>query len=102
MTLLEFVRFLRHNVRLIALMTLIGLAAAAGYAYLQPVVYESSATGIVVAGDASTVGGAMSGTALAQQRAETYAALASTSAVRERALASPEIQAQRRGHGLDR
>ena len=93
-TLLEFVRFLRHNVRLIALMTLIGLAAAAGYAYLQPVVYESSATGIVVAGDASTVGGAMSGTALAQQRAETYAALASTSAVRERALASPEIQAQ--------
>ena len=93
MTLLEFVRFLRHSARVIAVTTLIGVAAAAGYAFLQPVVYQSTATGIVVAGDSSTVGGAMSGSALAQQRAETYSALASTSAVRDRALASPEIQA---------
>ncbi|MHA6523084.1 tyrosine-protein kinase domain-containing protein [Tessaracoccus sp. G1721] len=93
MTLLEFVRFLRHNATIIALLTVVGLLTAAGYAFLQPVVYQSSATGIVVAGDSSTVGGAMSGTALAQQRAETYAALASTSAVFERAVASPEIQA---------
>ena len=93
MTLLEFVRFLRHNAAIIAAITGVGLLMAAGYAALQPITYQSSATGIVVAGDSSTVGGAMSGTALAQQRAETYSALASTSAVRDRTLASPEIQA---------
>ena len=92
-TLLEFVRFLRHNATIIAALTVVGLLAAAGFAFVQPVTYQSSATGIVVAGDSSTVGGAMSGTALAQQRAETYAALASTSAVFDRAVASPEVQA---------
>ena len=93
MTLIEFVRFLRHDARLIAVMTLLGLVVAAGYAYLQPVVYRSSATGIVVAGDNTSVGGAMSGSALAQQRAAVYVALAGTAAVRDRAAQSPAIQA---------
>lgn len=91
MTLLEFVRFLRHNALLIIAMTLLGLGAAAGYAYLQPVVYASSATAIVVAGDNTSVGGAMSGSALAQQRAAVYAALAGTGAVRDRVAASEEV-----------
>lgn len=94
MTLLDLARLLRYNLKLIVVMTLLGLAAAAGYAYLQPVVYGSQATGIVVAGDASTVGGAMSGSALSQQRAATYVALANTSAVWARVVQYPEIQAQ--------
>lgn len=91
-TLIEFVRFLRHDARLIAIMTLLGIVAAAGYAYLQPVVYQSSATGIIVAGDNTSVGGAMSGSALAQQRAAVYVALAGTAAVRDRAAEAPSIQ----------
>ncbi|MHA6513114.1 tyrosine-protein kinase domain-containing protein [Tessaracoccus sp. Z1128] len=94
MTLLEFVRFLRHSALLIVLMTLLGLGASAAYAYVQPVVYQSSATGIVVAGDNTSVGGAMSGSALSQQRAAVYAALAGTGAVRDRAIQSPELQAE--------
>ena len=66
MTLLEFARFLRHNFRYLVLLPLLGLVVAAGYAYLQPVVYQSVATGIVVAGDNTSVGGAMSGHAPGQ------------------------------------
>lgn len=93
MTVLDFYRFLRHNFVPLILLTMAGLFLAAAYAYLQPVVYKSTATGIVVAGDNTTVGGAMSGSSLAKQRASTYASLINTSAVRQRVMAQPEIQA---------
>ena len=93
MTVLDFYRFLRHNFRVLILFTLAGLLFGAAYAFAQPVVYQSYATGIVTAGDNSTVGGALSGSALATQRAAIYLTLIETDAVRQRVAAQPEIQA---------
>lgn len=93
MTVLDFYRFLRHNARILILFTLAGLLFGAAYAVSRPVVYQSFATGIVVAGDNSSIGGAMSGNTLANQRAAMYLNLIGTSAVRERIAAQPEIQA---------
>ena len=93
MTVLDFVRLLRHNLLVLIGATLLGLGAAAVYAYLQPVVYQSSAQGVVVAGDNTSIGGAMSGSALAQQRAGVYASLIGTQAVRQRVAETPEVQA---------
>ena len=93
MTVLDFYRFLRHNALILALFTLAGLLFGAAYAMAQPTVYQAYATGIVVAGDNTSVGGAMSGNALAKQRAAVYLSIVDTSAVRSRVQAQPEIQA---------
>lgn len=84
---------MRHNLKLIVLCTLLGVGAAAGYAALQPVIYKSSTTGAVVAGDSSSVGSAMSGSALAQQKATAYISLIDSAAVWNRVAANPTIKA---------
>lgn len=83
MTIAEFFRLSRHSWLQLLAATLLGLAAAAGYSFLQPVLYSSTATGYVVAGSGETVGSASSAMALAQAKASSYVPLATSERVRQ-------------------
>ena len=84
MTVVEFFRLLRSNWKVLVIASLVGLALAGAYIVTRPVVYAASSTGMVVAGDSLSAAGAMSGTEVAQQRANAYLALLNTSSVAER------------------
>lgn len=93
MTLLDFVRLTRHNLALILACIGLGGLVATGYAATRPVVYQSTATGVVIAGDPTSIGSAMSGNGLATQRASSYVALIGSKGVWERVAKDPEIVA---------
>lgn len=93
MTLLELVRLVRHNFLTIALCTILGGLIGAAYAYTRPQEFQSTSFGVVVGGSADSLGGASSGSALAQQRASAYASLMDTTAVWGRIVNDPEVQA---------
>lgn len=93
MTLLDLLRILRTNKFLIALTTLVGILAAALYSLLQPVYYQSTATGVVVAGGNSDLGSSQSGQNLAARKADGYVQLLNTQQVRDRIAEFDEIKA---------
>lgn len=84
MDLLELWGLARRNWLLLLASLLGGLALAAGYSYVQPVLYSATATGYVVAGNSATVGDAFAGSNLAAEKAETYLPLVKSQAVAER------------------
>lgn len=84
MTVIDLVRLLRRNLMLLIVCGLVGLAVAAAYIFTRPVQYVASSTAMVVAGDSSSVGGAMSGNTIAQQRASAYSTLIGSAAVDNR------------------
>ncbi|WP_370894796.1 polysaccharide biosynthesis tyrosine autokinase [Janibacter sp. GXQ6167] len=81
MTVLDFVRLTRTNLKVIVLMTLLGIALAYAWTLTRPVIYTASSTGIVRAGDSGSVGDIMAGSSLALNRMQSYAALVNTRAV---------------------
>lgn len=87
MTVVDFVRLLRRHWTLLLVTGLIGVAVATGYVFTRPVTYAAASTGMVVAGDSLSTGGALSGSQVAQQRASAYLALLGTQAVADRAAA---------------
>ncbi len=88
MTVLDVVRFMRANVRMLLAALGIGLLLAVGWTALQPVRYTASATGYVVAGGSATVSEAMQGGSLAASKAASYASLATSRGVAERVQAA--------------
>ncbi|AMS06099.1 capsular biosynthesis protein [Acidipropionibacterium acidipropionici] len=88
MTVIDLVRLLRRNLALLLVCGLVGIAAAAAYVFTRPVQYVAESTAMVVAGDSSSVGGAMSGNTIAQQRASAYSTLVGTAAVDNRVRAT--------------
>ena len=78
MTVVDVVRILRRNLALLIVCTLMGGLLGAVYQLTRPEVFTAKATGMVVAGDSASVGGAMSGNTIAQQRATTYTELVET------------------------
>ena len=78
MTVVDVVRILRRNLALLIVCTLMGGLLGAVYQLTRPEVFTAKATGMVVAGDSASVGGAMSGNTIAQQRATTYTKLVET------------------------
>ncbi len=84
MTLLDLIRLTRANLKLLLIGVVSGVILAAGYTALQPTLYTSTATGVVTAGGAGSIGEAQASSGLASSRASTYAALASSSNVRAR------------------
>lgn len=87
MTVVDVVRILRRNVLLLAVCALVGALVGMGYQATRPVVYTARATGMVVAGDSASVGGALSGNTIAQQRAGAYVTLIDTRAVAQKTKA---------------
>ena len=78
MTVVDVVRILRRNLALLIICTVIGGLIGAAYQLTRPEVFTAKATGMVVAGDSASVGGAMSGKTIAQHRATTYTKLVET------------------------
>lgn len=78
MELRDYIRILRKRWVLIALLTLIGLGAAAGYSILQTPKFTSSAKVFVSTSGGETVGELQQGNTFTQQRVKTYASLATT------------------------
>lgn len=92
MTVIDLVRLLRRNLALLVICALVGIAVAAAYVLTRPVQYVAQSTAMVVAGDSSSVGGAMSGNTIAQQRASAYSTLIGTAAVDNRVRAALDKQ----------
>ena len=84
MTVLDFWKLTRHNLLLLLAAVLVGLGGGALYSMSRPVLYTSTAVGLMVAGDSSTIGGAVTGTSLAQSRAAAYVPLVTSRSVAER------------------
>ncbi|MCT2089514.1 polysaccharide biosynthesis tyrosine autokinase [Micrococcus terreus] len=84
MTVLDFVKLLRANLLLMVITTLLGAAAGWGFSLVQTPLYTSSSTGFVVVeaqGEGqSTV---LSGSDLAQERAQSYLPLIHSRAVQD-------------------
>lgn len=81
----------RHWLMLLASL-LGGLALAAGYSFIQPVLYSATASGYVVAGNSATVGDAFAGSNLAAEKAETYLPLVKSQAVAERVAEDLDLE----------
>lgn len=84
MTILDFVRLTRHNLRLLLGCIAVGLLAAGLYTLTQPVVYAATSSGVVVAGSAGSVADLTTGQTVAASRAITYPPLIQTQAVAKR------------------
>jgi len=83
----DYWRIVRAHWIAIALATVLGVAAAAGYSFIQPRVYTADATGLVTAtnNDGST-GSALVGNQLAQSRVKSYVNLGSWRSVADFAI----------------
>ncbi|APF40480.1 polysaccharide biosynthesis tyrosine autokinase [Neomicrococcus aestuarii] len=72
--------------------TLVGALCGFGWAALQPKMYQSTSSGLIVTPKSSTVGEAIAGNSLAQDRAGSYAVMASSQRTAERAVEKLEKQ----------
>lgn len=84
MDLLQLWALARRGWLLILTATVLGVAVAAGWSFLQPRVYTATSTGYVVAGNSSSVGDALMGRGLAADKAESYLPLVKSRSVAER------------------
>lgn len=94
MTVVDFVRLLRHGWKTLVVTGLLGLLTAGAFIMTRPVFFQASTIGMVVAGDAQMTGSVMAGNLLAEQRAEAYLALIDTRAVAN--LTAEELKAKKR------
>ncbi|MFW0182952.1 polysaccharide biosynthesis tyrosine autokinase [Rothia sp. CCM 9417] len=88
MTILDFVRMLRANLKFLIAGALIGALLGFGYSLLQPKVYSSSSTGYVTVGDGSGIGDVIAGSTAAKEKANAYLALVNSGAVAEEIVAA--------------
>ncbi|WP_237197441.1 polysaccharide biosynthesis tyrosine autokinase [Rothia nasimurium] len=96
MTILDFVRMLRANLKLLLIGLVLGALLGFGYSLLQPRVYASSSTGYVTVGDGAGIGDVISGSAAAKEKAAAYLALVNSGAVADEIIAAnPELNLTR-------
>jgi capsular exopolysaccharide synthesis family protein len=82
-TLLDFVRLTRANVRLIFVVASLGLVVAFVWTLTRPVTYASTATGNVSVGSSGDIGQLNIGLALSQKKADVYSAYVASTQVRD-------------------
>ncbi|GAB3433744.1 polysaccharide biosynthesis tyrosine autokinase [Phycicoccus ginsengisoli] len=80
MELTDYLRVVRAYWRGVAVLVLLGIAAAAAVSLTTPKVYQADASGFVSAGSATTTGEASVGDSLAKSRAASYVDLATSRA----------------------
>lgn len=88
MTILDFVRLIRVNVKLLVIGVIIGALLGFGYSLLQPKIYTSSATGYVTVGDSTGIGDVISGSSAAKDKAANYLALVRSGPVADEIVAA--------------
>jgi polysaccharide biosynthesis transport protein len=82
-TLLDFVRLTRVHLKVIFVAFSLGLLAAFAWTLTRPVVYSSSATGLVYVGSSADISALSASMGLSQQKADVYAAYVSGSRVHD-------------------
>jgi tyrosine-protein kinase len=87
----DYIRILRKSWVLIVALTLVGIAAAAGYSLLQTPKFSSSAKVFVSTSSGDTVTDLQQGNSFTQQRVKTYADLATTPIVLLQVIANLQI-----------
>ncbi|MFC6353336.1 polysaccharide biosynthesis tyrosine autokinase [Rothia nasimurium] len=96
MTILDVVRMLRVNFKILLAGLLIGALLGFGYSLLQPKVYASTATGYVTVGDGTGIGDVISGSAAAKEKASAYLAFVNSGPVADEIVAAnPELNLTR-------
>lgn len=96
MTILDFLRMVRANLKLLLIGLLVGALMGFGYSLLQPRVYASSSTGFVTVGEDSGINDVISGSVAAKEKATAYLSLIKSSAVADEIIAAnPEINLTR-------
>lgn len=96
MTILDVVRMLRVNLKILLAGLVIGALLGLGYSLLQPRVYASTATGYVTVGDGTGIGDVISGSAAAKEKASAYLAFVNSGPVADEILAAnPELNLTR-------
>lgn len=88
MTILEFVRLIRVNLKLFIIGLLAGALVMFGYSMLQPKVYASTSTGYVTVGDSAGIGDVISGNSAAVDKAGSYIQIVKSRKVAEEIIAS--------------
>lgn len=88
MTILDFLRMLRANLKLLLIGLVIGGLLGFGYSLLQPRVYASSSTGYVTVGEGSGIGDVISGSSAAKEKANAYLAFIQSGAVADEIIAA--------------
>lgn len=83
MTILDFLRMLRANLKLLLAGLIIGALLGFGYSLFQPRIYSSTSTGYVTVGESAGVGDVISGSSAAKDKASAYLALVKSSRVAE-------------------
>lgn len=81
MTLLDFLRLTRANLKYLIIFTVAGALLGLGVAALQPKVYSATSSGYVTAGGGSAVGDILSGDSAAQAKASAYLPLVTSGPV---------------------
>lgn len=96
MTILDFLRMVRANLKLLLIGLLVGALLGFGYSLLQPRVYASSSTGFVTVGEGTGINDVISGSVAAKEKANAYLSLIKSSAVADEIIAAnPEINLTR-------
>lgn len=96
MTILDFLRMLRANLKLLIIGLVVGALLGFGYSLMQPRVYASSSTGYVTVGSGAGIGDVISGSAAAKEKAAAYLALVNSAAVADEIIAAnPDLNLTR-------
>lgn len=96
MTILDVVRMLRVNFKILLAGLLIGALLGFGYSLLQPKVYASTATGYVTVGEGTGIGDVISGSAAAKEKASAYLAFVNSGPVADEIVAAnPDLNLTR-------
>lgn len=97
MTILDVVRMLRVNLKILLAGLAIGALLGFGYTLLQPKVYASTATGYVTVGDGAGIGDVISGSTAAKEKASAYLAFVNSGPVADEIVAAnPDLNLTRR------
>lgn len=96
MTILDVVRMLRVNLKILLAGLAIGALLGFGYSLLQPKVYASTATGYVTVGDGAGIGDVISGSTAAKEKASAYLAFVNSGPVADEIVAAnPDLNLTR-------
>lgn len=96
MTILDVVRMLRVNLKILLAGLAIGALLGFGYTLLQPKVYASTATGYVTVGDGAGIGDVISGSTAAKEKASAYLAFVNSGPVADEIVAAnPDLNLTR-------
>ncbi|MEA3550215.1 polysaccharide biosynthesis tyrosine autokinase [Pseudarthrobacter sp. C1] len=92
MDLTDYLRVLRVYWRAIVAFTLLATLAALGWTVLQPKIYSSDSSGIVVTPGSDNVSLSLAGDSLAKAKVKNYESVAKSRLVADRVIASLELQ----------